>query len=771
LPGGSLVAGAGRHPISVQFDHVDRAWNGSSVHAAPRASPGQYLQETPRMFRSLPFVLLAGLLVAASADAGKVKTWYHHAAADYDKAKFDRAVVSNQGTLRLARELRPLADLDAAHVWDIVEDAAGNLIVATGDDGKLFRVGADGKAKLLTQSKESQVLCLVRTPDGGIYAGTGPSGKVLKIDGDGKSAVVADGLGKYVWSLVWDQGAKSLVAGTGPKGKIYRVGLDGKTDVFYATKQDHVMSLALDGPTLYAGTDKGGLVYRIDPAGKAFVLYHASQNEVRTIAVHDQIVYAGTSSPATKRLPATPTKPAPSSPGGSSGGGSSSGASTGPDDKTKSALEPSSGTTFAGPEPKGSPASPPSSAGIGENSLYRIASDGTVRELFRDKTLVLSLLRVGGRLYVGTGMQGQLFEIDEATKERVELARLDHGEIHCLLRRKDGSIVLGTGDPGKIYVLEDRHVKKGDVVSDVLDAKLVSTWGAVSWKAETPAGTSVAVSVRAGNVATPDDTWSVWAPCPADAEVRAKTPNARYLQYRIEMKTDDPKITPEVRQIAIRYRTNNQAPEITSLDVPDLDAVNLDQPKKFRIRWSATDPNEDELTFDLYVKKSGWKDWVLLEENLDRKDFEWDTTKTPSGMYQVKVVASDRHDNPAEEAMTAEKISAEVPISNLPPVVTVKQAGFNGGAGGMSIKIHATAVDPYLRLTEASYSIDGKRWENIFPAGGIFDSKKEEFSFSTERLKPGSTHVVMVRVRDAGGNVGSGDLVFTVPDPVRALTK
>src|SRR5262249_21161623 len=152
----------------------------------------------------------------------------------------------------------------------------------------------------------------------------------------------------------------------------------------------------------------------------------------------------------------------------------------------------------------------------------------------------------------------------------------------------------------------------------------------------------------------------------------------RYLQYRIDLRTENPNMTPEVRQIALRYRTNNQAPEITSLDVPDLDAVNLDQPKRFRIKWSATDPNEDELTFNLYVRKEGWKDWVLLEENLEKKEFEWDTTTAPSGLYQVKVVASDRRDNPPEAALEAEKISAQVPISHLPPTVTVKLAGIQG---------------------------------------------------------------------------------------------
>src|SRR5262249_604293 len=102
--------------------------------------------------------------------------------------------------------------------------------------------------------------------------------------------------------------------------------------------------------------------------------YHAAQNEVRTITAHDHVIYAGTSSPASKRLPTTPIKPAPS-PGGT-GGNPPTGASTGPDEKTKSSIESSSSATFAGPEPKGSPTSAPSSAGVGENSLYRIAGDG-----------------------------------------------------------------------------------------------------------------------------------------------------------------------------------------------------------------------------------------------------------------------------------------------------------------------------------------------------------------------------------------------------------
>src|SRR4029077_11634125 len=105
---------------------------------------------------------------------------------------------------------------------------------------------------------------------------------------------------------------------------------------------------------------------------------------------------------------------------------------------------------------KSSPASAPPPPSSGENCVFFIRNDGTVREIFREKALVLSMLKQDGRLLVGTGMEGQLFEVDEATKERTEIARLDHGQIHCLKRRRDGSIVLGAGDPGKLYTLQDR---------------------------------------------------------------------------------------------------------------------------------------------------------------------------------------------------------------------------------------------------------------------------------------------------------------------------
>jgi hypothetical protein len=707
-----------------------------------------------------PFFLLS------PSFAAKVKVWHQHTPAHYDKAQLKQMVLSSEGTLRLARQLRPLAGLDASHVWDMAEDQGGNLFVATGNEGKIYKVPPEGKPIVVHAGEQSQVLCLVVASDNSIYAGTGPNGQIIRIDPRGQSKVFCETGESYVWSLAIDPKGQALFAGTGPHGKIYRINGAGKAEVFYATRQEHILCLAAGGDSmLYAGTDKDGLVYRIDPRGKGFVLYQANQAEVRTLKVTPDAVYVGTSSPTRRHGGSTAGRTAAEGAIARAETGALAEAAVDAVREKKAKTE-KRGTatrkkTTAAEDRetvKSNPAPAPSKPSGGENSVYRIARDGTVREVFREKAMILSLLRQGERFFVGTGMDGQLFEFNEATRERGEIARLDHGQILCLCRRGDGSIVLGTGDPGKLYVLQDKYAARGSVLSEVLDAKIISRWGSLRWEGDTPEGTSVSVAARSGNVAEPDDTWSDWSAEQTDAErATIAAPPARFLQYRVTLTTTDPVRTPAVRAVTLRYMTTNQAPEITKVEVPDLNAVNLDNPKKLRFKWSAVDANEDELTYRVLVRKDGWKNWIELEDDLDKTDFEWDTTTAPSGVYRLKVVASDRKDNPEDAALTGERTSLPFVVCHEAPTVTVKTAGMEGDR----VVLKASARSPLVRLTAASFAVNGKKWINIFPADGLFDSKSETFQFQTEGLKPG-TYVVVLRVRDAAGNTGSADAVFTV---------
>lgn len=702
-------------------------------------------------------IMLVGLIaclatVTSSVDAARVKTWHHHRPADQQRAERKGVVQTDAGTLKLSKRLKPLAKLDCSHVWAAVEDKSGNVYAATGDEGKVYKVTSAGKVSVAYEGDAAQVLCLaVDGKNDAVYAGTGPTGRVVRLDGK-TAKVVCELSESYVWAIAVDPKGEGIFAATGPEGRIYKVSPDGKAKVFFETKQDHVLCLAAasDG-TLYAGTDKTGRIYRIDPRGKGFVLYQAAQAEVRTLLLTDDALYAGTS--GTKKR-------------GSSGGSDSSSSSTAKEPVAKEEkvrVSAESKETLASTEKKASEkkeaAPSPSAPAAGENSVYRIALEGGVREVFRDKVLVMSLVRQGKRILAGTGPNGQLFEIDESSRDRCEVARLDHGQLNSLSVRKDGSLLVGAGDPAQLYVLEDRYRSKGTITSDVLDAKLVAKWGALAWRADVPAKTEVSVAVRSGNVSEPDDTWSDWSEDVSDAEAaKVDAPAARYLQYRVTLKTDDPAATPALSSLTIRYATTNQAPEVTKVEVPDVKALPSTNPKKMKFEWAATDANEDELRYKLYVQKDGWRGWVELEDDLEKTDYEWDTTTTPSGTYRLKVVASDHADNPEKEALTGERISEPFVVCHVAPEVKVKTGASSAG----KVSIEATAASPLVRLTSASFTINGKKGQYVFPTDTLFDAKKESFAFQTDALKPG-TYVLVLKVTDAAGNVGSGDVVFTVP--------
>src|SRR6266478_2330887 len=116
---------------------------------------------------------IVALLIAASpALAGKVKLWQTATPADYDRAALRATAVGSEGTVRLARRLTPLPGLDVDHVWDVVEDKDGNLFAATGDEGKVYKINPSGDISVAYAGPDSQVLCLAVGGDGAVYAGT-----------------------------------------------------------------------------------------------------------------------------------------------------------------------------------------------------------------------------------------------------------------------------------------------------------------------------------------------------------------------------------------------------------------------------------------------------------------------------------------------------------------------------------------------------------------------------------------------------------------------
>jgi hypothetical protein len=93
-----------------------------------------------------------------------------------------------------------------------------------------------------------------------------------------------------------------------------------------------------------------------------------------------------------------------------------------------------------------------------------------------------------------------------------------------------------------------------DQVSRVLDAHQMVTWDRLTYRADVPANSSLQISIRTGNSATPDSTWSAWTPVGNGGRVDA---SSRYLQYRVDIVTRAPGKAPVLRDVEV---TNNGTP-------------------------------------------------------------------------------------------------------------------------------------------------------------------------------------------------------------------
>lgn len=706
------------------------------------------------------WLIVAVLTCVGVAEAGKLKTWTTAGPQGWDASKLSGVVLSQEGVARLSRRLEPLPDLGVSHVWAVIADSRGGAYLATGGPGQVMHLGADGVLKVLYQNAAEQVLALAIGRDGALYAGTGPSGLILRISPGGQVEKWCATGASYVWALAWDETRHRLIAGTGPQGQVLSVDQGGKPSVLLATAQAHVLSLAcLADGVLAAGTSPRGLIYRIDRQGAAQVWFQAPQNEVRTLLADGDALWAGTSSSGTRLAVSSATTS-----GLRSSGGEVKRAELRGDQPNQVSEPPIQTTSRTESAPTGGskgsetfvPApSVPVPTGR-ENSVYRLTADGAAREVLRTKALILSLAQRDGRLLVGTGGPcGQVFEV--MGQERVELLRLDHGQVLALALDGRGELFMGTGDTGRLYRLAAGHVASGTLVSDVADAKALARWGLISWQAELPPGTRLSVAVRGGNVSEPDATWTPWS-AEFDQPQQPRLPATRFLQYRVTLSSDSPAASPLLRSVTVRYQTLNLPPEVTALDVPDVEATPLEQPKKLKLKWTAVDPNDDELVYSVQCRKEGWTHWVELAVDLEKREFEWDTTTLPSGRYQVRVVASDAKDNGAEAALTGERL-ASVVVSHEPPKLTAKVVRLDGDRA----LVEVTAESAQSRLISAAVAHNGGKWRPLFPTDGLFDSRRKTLVLRTEPLRPGQ-QVLVIRVTDAGGNTAATDCVFVVKE-------
>jgi len=771
-------------------------------------------------------LVLAVALAAAAAVAAGTQVFVETNEEDFAAGRSEGVVWTNLGTLRLGRALDTLlAETDGVdYVADLAEAPDGSIYAVTGGAGRVYRL-KDGKVALYATLPDKFLFSCAVGPKGTLYVGSGGTkGRIFRLEPAGAGEPKAEAIFehpdvKYVWGLVWQKNG-TLAAATGDKGLLLAVTPDGKSETLIDSEAAHVLCVAL-GPdgTLYAGTDSSGLVYRWADK-KAFVLYQAEEAEIADLAVDAKgnLYVAGSSAAGGRRGGVTVTQttiqvtppaegepgreslmkekkepnPAESETGESEQGGDADkpekpakvtppgGPPTSPAASVAERLRDAMQAVVRGAA--GQPAGGGPSRGTGA-SVYRISPDGIATRIFQGKDkMVLAIALADGRMLVGTGEEGRIYEVDlSAAEEQAAIAKVDPKQIMALLVTADGRAIVGTAAKGRLYAMSKGFANEGTYTSRAYDTGGSSRWGTVEWRAGVPAQCMVALSTRTGNLEDPDKgPWSDWSKPILKSPSEIPSPSARFIQFRVTMRSPRDEATPVLEQFQATYLRTNEPPEIASINVvaaakgPQAQAAQQGQrvvqavrsagrgapsapqpreaaPQPIRIiTWQASDPNGDELAYDLYFRGQGEEVWILLDDDLSQPQYPWDTSTVSDGWYEIKLVAGDRPDNPADLAKEAVKVSDPVLVDNTAPIVDRIDIQVRGNTADVRVAAH----DSTSRLVSAAYTLDSSTdWHVLFPTDLLFDALKEEFHFTITGLGAGP-HRLAVRVSDEADNTG-----------------
>ena len=732
--------------------------------------------------RSIRFAatLLGCAAVAAAVGAAAPSFWQTATEADFLRGEVENLAIDPFGRLTLGPSTSPIYDASAPFLWAAAATPDGALYVGSGNEGQVYQIDANGRGRVFFDSDELEVHALAPVAGGGLYVATSPNGKIYKVDAAGKAATFFDPPDAYIWSLAVDR-AGIVYAGTGDKGTIYKITPDGKGAVFYQTKATHAMTLAFDREgRLLVGTGSPGRVFRLDASGKPFVLFDSSYTEIHQIRVDPSgNIYAtalsgrpgggggGDSTPP----PAAPTAPVP--------------VATVTTEITAVAVADISVSAVPA-QAGGRPGGPTAGA------VFRINPDGVTDVLWetREDTPYDLAFEPGGSVLVGTGGRGKLFRLTGDPARATLVARADAQQVTTLTTDRNGQVLVATSNPGKIFRLSATRADRGTFTSEVRDAQTVATWGVVKWQGLVPQGTRVEVSTRSGNTKTPDEAWSDWSPPYATAEGSAITsPRARYLQWRAVLVGGGRAEAPLLTSLTAAYLPRNARPRVTSITVhtpgtvyqrpfptgePEIAGFDGDTPDRrasaqvqgaagggpnlgrrayekglLTFIWRADDENRDDLVYDLQYRREGETAWRSLKQAITDAIFVWDTTSVPNGRYTVRVVASDAPSNSAATALAGDLESTAFDIDNTPPVITVTAVRRDGGRTTLAFDVR----DDNSAVVKVEYSLDGDRWQAVYPKDGIADSRVEQYELTVQEAQ--GVLGVVLRAADALNNVSS----------------
>jgi hypothetical protein len=248
-----------------------------------------------------------GAIYAATAPDGKVYKIEHKpgaqassANAEAEKADAEKDKDKDKTAKAAAKGADPswsssvYFEPNTKYIWDLALDKSGNLYVATGDRGEIYRVTPKGEHSLFFKSDETHIRVLAFDAQENLIAGSDGSGLIYRISRAGEGFVLYSAPKKEITALALDRAGNIYAAVVGEKKNN---GASSATSFLTITPAPAASTPQVPGMTIttapsapsittpfpFPGAANGGSdVYRIAPDG----------SPVRLWSSHEDIVYA-----------------------------------------------------------------------------------------------------------------------------------------------------------------------------------------------------------------------------------------------------------------------------------------------------------------------------------------------------------------------------------------------------------------------------------------------------------------------------------------------
>jgi hypothetical protein len=509
-------------------------------------------------------------------------------------------------------------DPKQAYIWALEPLSNGELAVATGVEGKLFRVSANGEGKLLYDAPDTHIRSIAARKDGTILAGGSGKGRIYEVTRDGSARALFESPLSEISALFvdakgigWAAGVSNVLPTTAPKTQAkpaqqqqqqqqQQQADDAKKEGEATGSVD--VSFSFDDGSSASSSDAGSSeVYRIDPDGF-----------VETVRKFDrEMVYALSAGEKGVLL------------------------ATGPNGRVYE-LE------------------------SGDLSLLGAVPEKQVVSISKSGSTTLVTTTNSGAVYRMENRAAQHPEYRSVAKDVERFSRFGNYRIEG--RNLSAGTVAISFRSGNTKT-PDATWSAWSSAQSTLEGNIASPPARyVQWKVTMPKpsadasidGVSVAFINR--NVAPEIDAMAVQDP--GVVFVSSAYPSA-----------------PQV----VEATNPDEYGIFTSLDTPR-DRAPLEQGKRmFRkgyrtVAWRASDDNGDSLRYSLWFRRKGEEKWLRLRENMDETQLNFDTSQLPDGRYELRLVVTDANDNP-ENALTDSREGTEFDVDNTAPKITFSTSG------------------------------------------------------------------------------------------------